>query len=65
MEHYQNQQRNTELKKQAFILANETLIRERQLRDDLIKEETATKLDYFPFTHGDSVENHRKVLIDL
>jgi hypothetical protein len=47
-------------------MANETLKQEHLERDQLLRQdEQNSKLDYFPFTHGDTIENQRKVLTEL
>jgi len=54
------------IKKKAFIEANEMLKRLHRNQLEQAKKETEIeKLDYFPFTHGDLIENQRKVLEEL
>ena len=54
------------LKKQAFLQANQVLVDEKmRTKQNESNLEKMEKLDYFPFTHGDLIENQRKVLSEL
>lgn len=54
------------LKKQAFLQANQVLVDEKmRAKQNESNQEKMEKVDYFPFTHGDLIENQRKVLSEL
>ena len=61
-----NEQKDKEIKKNAFREANQLLMYEKELkrqRDN--HEKSIERVDFFPFMHGDSVEQHRQILEQL
>ena len=58
-----NKARDLEVKRKAFVEANQVLKDQNADRQEREKEEERQeRINYFPFTHGDLIENQRKVL---
>lgn len=54
------------MKRSAFVEANKLLKYEKELREHYENEDRINeRLNYFPFTHGDTIEKQREVLTEL
>ena len=53
-------------KQKAFAAANQELIKHReQCKQEARNFAKLERLNYFPFTHGDSIEKNKKILTEL
>lgn len=53
-------------KKLDFLSANEAMLLEkRMVRESEVQQRLMDRLNYFPFTHGDQIEQQRQMIRDI